>query len=435
MVRSALERAGSLDFEYRIRREGDVRWVRSSGRVHLDDGGQPQRLIGLSIDATRWKRLELALRESEARYRRLIETANEGVWIFDAGGFTTYTNEQCARMLGYSTLEMLGRRFSDLAAPEDVTHAEVTFERRRTGIRERFDIRLRRKDGEPVWVVVATSSILDDQGRLVGALAMISDITEHRELLERLERKTRQLLEADRLKDNFLITLGHELRQPLNALRVATQLARVWSESERLLRPLGVVDRQVAHLARLVDDLVDASRVKRGKLQVDMRPFDLREAVEGAVEAVRPVTVSAGQHLTVELPAEAVPVKGDADRLRQVVSNLLNNATRYAPEGGTIDLKLATHGQEAVLVVQDDGPGIPPAVMPRLFDLFVQANEADGAGLGIGLALVKGIVNLHGGSVAARNRADGAGAQFVVRLPLAAVLAGVTAQEPDREGT
>jgi signal transduction histidine kinase/CheY-like chemotaxis protein len=224
--------------------------------------------------------------------------------------------------------------------------------------------------------------------------------------------------QADQRKDEFLAMLGHELRNPLAPIHTAVELLKMRGRDDR---ELPIIERQVRHLARLVDDLMDVSRVTRGKIALEREPLDLRQVMSRAVEMASPLYEQKGQHLQLLLPETPVPVEGDAIRLAQVTANLLTNAAKYTPAGGHVALKLGCEAGQAVIVVSDDGMGISPALLPTIFDLFVQGprsvDRAQG-GLGIGLTLVKSLVELHGGTVEARSGGSGMGSDFVVRLPL-----------------
>jgi signal transduction histidine kinase/ActR/RegA family two-component response regulator len=232
----------------------------------------------------------------------------------------------------------------------------------------------------------------------------------------------RELREADRHKDEFLAVLGHELRSPLAAIRQAMQILRLTELADPEPRwATGVVERQVQQLSRLVDDLLDISRVSQGKINLRNEPVDLKTVVARAVEMSRPLIDARRHDLKLSLPEEAVEVEGDISRLAQVVSNLLNNSAKYTEDGGRIELVLEADGSRAILRVRDTGVGIAPAMLPRIFDLFIQVpggENRSAGGLGIGLSLVRNMIELHGGSVQATSAGLGQGSEFVVRLPL-----------------
>ena len=227
--------------------------------------------------------------------------------------------------------------------------------------------------------------------------------------------------EADRRKDEFLATLAHELRNPLAPIRNWVNVLRLTRSDERGTHIWDMMDRQVSHMVRLVDDLMELSRITRGKIDLRMEPVELGHVLAAALEASRPLIESARHTLTVDIPDEPIVVRADAVRLAQIVSNLLNNAAKYTDEGGSIALSVRRDGQQAVIAVKDTGIGISQEAIPRVFDMFVQEELRDHRptiGLGIGLTLVRSLVEMHGGRVEARSEGPGQGSEFTVRLPL-----------------
>jgi two-component system, chemotaxis family, CheB/CheR fusion protein len=269
---------------------------------------------------------------------------------------------------------------------------------------------------------------LVDQGAVCGTVTVIEDVTERVAYETELREGVEALREADRRKDEFLAMLAHELRNPLAPISNAVQLLRlVKSNDSMLVNVRDIIERQVAHMVRLVDDLLDMSRVSRGKITLQKMELDLAVVAQQAAETSRPLIEARRHHLTVTLPPDPVTVEGDFVRLAQVVSNLLNNAAKYTDEGGRIALtveqvsRAAGGPEEAVLRVRDSGRGIDPSALQNLFDLFYQAernlDRSDG-GLGIGLALVKSLVEMHGGQVEVHSDGRGYGSEFTVHLPL-----------------
>ena len=246
---------------------------------------------------------------------------------------------------------------------------------------------------------------------------------ESERLAAELSARAEALADSDRRKDEFLAMLGHELRNPLGAIVNATHvLKQLGPDDPPVRRSIEVIQRQNQHLVRLVDDLLDVSRITRGKVELRRERIDLREAVHHAAETLRPAVEAKNHDLRVSLPAEPVLLDADATRLEQVVGNLLRNAAKYTGPGGRIDLEVHADGSEAAVLVRDNGMGISQELLPRVFDLFTQGDQGldrTGAGLGIGLTLVRSLVEMHGGSVEARSQGEGKGAEMVVRLPLA----------------
>ncbi|MFO0890286.1 MAG: PAS domain S-box protein [Isosphaeraceae bacterium] len=283
----------------------------------------------------------------------------------------------------------------------EITDSELTFV---------FD------DGEVRHVYGNTVPLRDEQGEVVGAIAAFVDIT-------RLKLAEEALRENDRRKDEFLAMLAHELRNPLAPIRNAVSImAMTEDDRESQAWARDVIDRQVLHLTRLVDDLLDVSRISQGKIKLDRETLPVSSFVASALESSRPIIESRKHHLEISLPDEPLRVEGDPTRLSQVVLNLLNNAAKYTPEGGRIRLSVAREDDLMVLSVRDNGEGIPPEMLPKVFELFTQVNRSidrSEGGLGIGLTLVRRLVEMHGGSVDARSDGPGKGSEFIIRLPLA----------------
>jgi signal transduction histidine kinase/CheY-like chemotaxis protein len=243
-----------------------------------------------------------------------------------------------------------------------------------------------------------------------------------REYLDQRAASEHSLRLADQRKDEFLATLGHELRNPLSPLLTAVHLLKTAGLADPVaMRVSAVMERQIRHLVRLVDDLLEVSRITRGKIEIRREDLDLAAIVQAAIDTIRPLLDASGHVLTVELPPESVTVHGDAVRLAQVLSNLLTNAAKYTDTGGRIDVRLRTEGDRAVVSVRDNGIGIAPEQLDAVFDMFTQvdrSNRRAQGGLGIGLTLVKSLVAMHGGRVEARSEGLGRGSEFIVELPV-----------------
>ncbi len=249
---------------------------------------------------------------------------------------------------------------------------------------------------------------------------------ENLHLLSESRQSAEALQEADRRKDEFLATLAHELRNPLAPIRNGLQILRLTGDEARATEVRGMMDRQLTHLVRLIDDLLDVSRVSQGKIDLRMEPIALQDAVNAAVEASRPLVEANHHGFSLVMPEEPLTVSGDMTRLSQVVSNLINNAAKYTPEGGHITVTVQPAGGQAEVVVGDNGLGIEPDMLPRVFDLFTQVGSHlsySQGGLGVGLALVRKLVEMHGGVVTAESDGPGAGSRFTIRLPQSRLLA------------
>jgi PAS domain S-box-containing protein len=362
------------------------------------------------------KRAEAAMRESEARFRLMADAAPVLVWLADRTGGCTWFNRPWHEFTGRSFDEEQGDGWVDGVHPDDLTRCIETY-RGAFALREPFqmDYRLRRHDGAYRWLLDTGRPLYDPRGDFIGYIGSCVDITDRREATEVLQH-------ADRRKDEFLATLGHELRNPLSPIRNGLHILRLNEDAAARERLVGMMERQVDHLVRLVDDLLEVSRISRGKVELRRARVELAPIVHGAIEACRPLLQQERHELVVELPPEPIVLEADAVRLAQVVANLLNNAAKYTEPGGDIRLSACVLDGEVELSVRDSGVGIPPEMLPQVFEMFAQVNRTLGrsqGGLGIGLALVRHLVELHGGTVEARSGGDGMGSEFVVRLPLA----------------
>jgi signal transduction histidine kinase/CheY-like chemotaxis protein len=317
--------------------------------------------------------------------------------------------------------------------PEDLPAVLAEWQRARVDRNLfRMEYRTRRADGSTMWVRSAGRFLYDEAGEPVRFVGVYVDISNERHAIE-------QLRVADRRKDEFLAMLAHELRNPLAPLRNAAMLLKAKGPATPELQwAREVIDRQVQQMTRLIDDLLDTSRIRSGKIELRRGPIELAEVVRGAVEASRPLIDQSGHELAIELPPASVPLHGDLVRLSQVFCNLLNNAARYTPRGGHIQLCAACTDTHVEVRVRDDGIGIPAGMLPRVFEMFTQVDrslERTRGGLGLGLTLVKQLVELHGGEVEARSAGAGRGSEFVVRLPLAAESTIPCGRAPDSTPT
>ena len=354
---------------------------------------------------------ETALRSSEARFRALVEQATDGFFVADARGAFIDVNSAGCAMLGYAREELLRLTTAAVVDPPEVERIGPEVARFEGGEMVVSEWRFRRKDGSNFTGEVRGRQLAD--GRLQ---AIVIDIT---------ERKARELdlREADQRKDEFLAMLAHELRNPLAPIRYAARvLGKLDVDEPRVQWARDVIERQVAHLARLVDELLDISRIARGKINLKTARVELSELVRQACEAAQPLMSAKGHRFEVMLPEKRVTIEGDVVRLVQVLQNLLDNAAKYTPERGRVELVAGLSGREVEIEVRDNGAGIPPSLLPEVFELFRQGEhgpDRSRGGLGIGLTLVRQLVELHGGRVEAHSAGLGQGASFTVRLPAA----------------
>ncbi len=373
----------------------------------------------------------------ERLLRMLAEQSREqAVILIDPAGKVLWWGKGAEHIFGYSADAMVGQHMSRLFTPEDLKRGMPQYELDAAGCdgMAEDDLWMMRQDGSRFWAAGAVTPIRDENGELVALGKILRDRTDQKELLETLRNQVVALQKVDEHKNIFLSTLSHELRNPLAPLVNALQLIRMAdADAPALQYPIKLIERQVEFIRRLVDDLLDMTRIRSGKVQLTTEPLDLQEVLARAVESVRPIIDDRRHTLIVTAVRNPIPVYGDRDRLQQVFVNLLSNAAKYTPEGGHINLKSFIEGEEAVVKVQDDGVGIADDMQPRIFDLFTQAESTlsqSQGGLGIGLSLVKQLMTLHHGSVQVRSEGVGKGSEFTVRLPLRDYGHGVQSPSP-----
>lgn len=403
--------------EYRVEhRDGDWRHLWDQSRIVYDETGLPTRVVGYALDVTERVRDEAALRDSEKRLRRFATSDIIGVFFGDVDGGLDYVNEEGLRILGYDREEFAGTpvRWTELTPPEwrDADRAAID-EARTRGCCTPYEKEYTRKDGQRV-PVISGFSFLDERHDSIAAFFL--DDT-GRKRAEKAQR------DADRRKDVFLAILAHELRNPLAAIRTAVHLLKMkGSQASEVEWSRQVIERQVRHLSRLLDDLLDVSRIANGKIQLRKTPVDVRDVVTRSAESAGP-SLDAKQHrLELRLPDTPLTVTADPARLEQVLSNLLTNAAKYTDNGGFITLRASLEGSEVIVRVRDNGIGIDADLLPRIFGLFTQVDgdrDRSQGGLGLGLTLVRSLVEMHGGRVEARSEGAGTGSEFTIRLPAA----------------
>ncbi len=413
-----------IDKEYQ-RRDGTLMPATSSVNALRGPDGEFQGLVAIVVDTTEKRRAEEKLRASEERYRTLFESVDQGFcileMIFDADNRPVdYLFLEMNRMFevhtglvggaGKTALEMvptLDPFWFETYGRVALTGEPVRFESEAPAMERWFDVYATRIGG-PGSARVAL---------------LFSDITKRKESEATLRKLASDLAEADRRKTEFLATLAHELRNPLAPIRSGLGVMRLKGDSPAsVARVREMMERQVGNMVHLIDDLLDIARISGGKLELKRERADLRTVLSSAVETSLPLVESGRHELTVDLPESPVPVDADVTRIAQVVSNLLNNAAKYTPAGGRIALALRVEQEQAVISVRDNGIGIPQDQLSSVFEMFSQVGqhtERSQGGLGIGLSLVRRLVNMHGGEVGAESRGANAGSVFTVRLPLA----------------
>ena len=425
-----------------IARDGTERPVDDSAAPMRDGSGATIGAVLVFRDITERHRTEAErerlLQEVKAERERLrlaLDAGQTGVWDWDIAAGRITWSDRVAEFYGMrpeefdGTLDMLARHLH----PED---ADRVMEAVRASVEEDapylIECRIVQKGGAVRWIYTAATVIRDVAGRPVRMIGATTDVTDRK-------RAEEELREAGRRKDEFLALLAHELRNPLAPLRNGLQVMRLaGDDANAVAQARAMMERQLGHMVRLIDDLLDVSRISRHKMELRRARVALADVVDNAVETARPIIEEAGHKLCVSLPSEPVFLDADLTRLAQVLSNLLTNSAKYTKTGGHIWLTAERRGDEVVASVRDTGIGIPAEALHHIFDMFSQVDrsiERSTGGLGIGLALVKGLVEMHGGTVTAESDGLGKGSTFTVRLPVLGAGEGpmaATSPEDDR---
>jgi PAS domain S-box-containing protein len=408
--------------------------ARNGTEIAIEDSAAPIRdrhgiatgAVMVFRDVTQRRRAERALRRSEQLLSDFFENAAVGLHWVGPDGIVVRVNQTELDLLGYSREEYLGRHISDFHADPPVV--EDILSRLSCGeCLQNYEARLRCKDGS-IRHVLISSNVLWENGKFVHTRCFTRDITAQKnaELALRGEIAIRQrveaaLLETDRRKDEFLATLAHELRNPLAPIRHAALISKAVEATDAQKRwSHDVISRQVHHMSLLLDDLLDISRITRGKLELRTEMTELAAIVDAAVETARPIIEAKRHRFVAEIPDEPVMFAADPLRLAQVLSNLLTNAAKYTDPAGLIRLRASADAEGIMIIVSDTGVGMSPEAISRVFVMFSQVKSTQDrseGGLGIGLALAKGLVELHGGVIEARSEGRGKGSEFIVRLP------------------
>ncbi|MFW5739500.1 MAG: PAS domain S-box protein, partial [Myxococcota bacterium] len=415
--------------EARVRHaDGTWRRIESWARPRLTREGEYLGFVGTSVDVTERWHMESALRDEKERFRTLADNMAQLAWMADGEGWIFWYNKRWFDYTGTTFHEMQGWGWKKAHHPEHVARVVEKISRHFASGEVWEDVfPLRRADGAYRWFLSRALPIRNAHGKVVRWFGTHTDITDQREIEQKL-------IHADRQKDVFLAMLGHELRNPLAAVSSATELLSLADDaSPELVHTRGVLERQTGHMAKLLDGLLDVSRFIWGKIELETCQMDLAEVSRQTVADVLSQRKEEEIDVRVEVPAEPVWIQGDPVRMRQVVDNLLTNACKYTPSGGRITMTLERVDEAAVLRVSDTGVGIEPDLLPHVFEVFRQSEQSfdrASGGLGLGLSLVKSLVELHGGSVEARSDGKDHGAEIIVRVPLAK-----EAQAPSRRPT
>jgi len=430
-ILSRIRRGDRIDHyeTVRVRKDGTRIDVSLTISAIKDNMG---RIIGASkivrdiSDRRRWERAEIA----QSFLGALVESAEDAIISKDLDGIITTWNPAAERLYGYTAEEIIGKPVSVLIPQSQAAEEPKILERIRRGERiQHYETKRLRKDGTIIDIALTVSPIKDGLGRIFGASKIARDITEQkqrelreREALQQAQEAKRAAEEANRAKDEFLATVSHELRTPMTAILGWSRMMLSGQISREMhQRALETIERNARSQAQLIEDLLDVSRIVSGKLRVEFRAIDLTTVMNAAIEAVRPAAEAKRISIQVAIGSGPVPILGDAERLQQVVWNLLSNAIRFTPVAGRVDVELQRLESSVELRVKDNGVGIKPEFLPHIFDRFTQADSSTTrsyGGLGVGLAIVKALVEVHGGTVSAASEGEGKGAVFTVKLPV-----------------
>jgi PAS domain S-box-containing protein len=429
-----------------ITREGLDCPIDDSAAPIRNEQGEISGCVLIFRDVTARRRLESERAQQLLTARLLasiVESSDDAIISKSLEGVIQSWNAAAVRVFGYTEEQAVGRHISLVIPPDRIAEEDQIISALRAGRRiEHFETERLRADGRRVSVSLTVSPVKDDGGRVVGASKIVRDITDRKQAEADRDKFVAELAEADRRKNEFLAMLAHELRTPLAPISNAIRALRAGGGPGGAIEAAyGMLERQAGQMARLVDDLLDMSRITRGRIELRTELVELAPIAEQAVEAARSMYTSMNHELTVTLPDHAVYVSADRARLAQVIGNLLNNAAKFTDRGGHVWLTVSEEGSNAVIRVRDSGIGMAADELPRIFDMFQQVDttlERSRDGLGIGLTLVKTLVEMQSGTVEARSDGPGLGSEFIVRLPIlvdAPSLAPAgSSEEPTRGG-
>ncbi|MCE9562145.1 MAG: response regulator [Planctomycetes bacterium] len=372
----------------------------------------------------------LSTQEIGERFDLLATDAKEyAIFLADPDGNLLCWNPGAERLFGYRADEIIGQHFSRFFSPEDVCSGQPEHELKVAADQGRSDsVRWQvRKDGTRFWCQSVVTPLLNEKKQARSFARVMHDLTES-QATEAQRRRADGLAEANRNKEEFMALLSHELRSPLSPIVNALSILRQMKTNNPIIENAGhIIDRQVSQMVRLVDDLLDISRITKGKLQITKEKVELRVVVNHAAETARPLMEARKHEFSVALPTQAVWVEADPARMEQVVVNLLNNAAKYTDTGGLIRMTVSQEGGDAVIRVKDNGVGIAPGLLSKVFELFAQVDGSLGrtyGGLGIGLALARNLVEMQDGRLLAQSGGAGKGSEFTVKLPVIAETSG-----------
>ncbi|MGC1718607.1 MAG: PAS domain-containing protein [Isosphaeraceae bacterium] len=436
-VQEALQ-SGKYAAEYRVRHaDGTVRWVESRGETEFAPDGRPVRMLGTSRDVTERRVAEEKLRRREWELQTLADNSPDILTRFDPNLRHVFVNAAVLKVTGRQREEYLGKTNHELGMPADLCQLWEDALRSvfGTGLQRSIEFAFPTAAGIRHYSARLVPEF-GPEGTVEYVISVTHDVTDHKRYEEALR-------DQDRRKDEFLATLAHELRNPLAPIRNGLQILRLAPDGEDALEIREMMERQLAHMVRLIDDLLDVSRISRGKFELKRELVQVQDVLDHAIETSQPL-IEAGRHeLIIQPPNEPVWLDGDLTRLAQVVSNLLNNSAKYTPNGGRITLWAGFEGDNAVIRVTDNGSGISAEMLTQVFEMFTQVDRtldrAQG-GLGIGLSLVRRLVEMHGGTIEADSPGLGLGSVFTVRLPVALPpmtrsISGTPPERPERSSS
>jgi PAS domain S-box-containing protein len=420
--------ASEAEFRF-VRHDGTVTWMQGNAVPLRSVDGELIGYIGTVADVTQRKASEIALRESEERFRHMADHAPVMIWVTEADGQCTFLGKTWYDFTGRTPETSLGFGWIEAVHPDDREAAKQAFlDANERHVVFGLEYRLRDKHGQYHWVIDAGMPRTGDDGQFLGFIGSVIDITDRKKYEE-------ELREADRRKDEFLAVLAHELRNPLAPIRTGLELMRLAGDDSTAIEEVRTtMERQSQQMVRLIDDLLDVSRITRGAVELRKSRVELAAIVESAIETSRPLIEEMGHKLEVTIPKQPIVLEADATRLSQVISNLLNNAAKYTPRGGHVGVSAERVEGMAIISVKDSGIGIPSEMLESIFDMFTQVDgslERSHGGLGIGLTLVKRLVEMHGGSIEARSFGANQGSEFTVRLP---AVVGLLNEPPQSDG-
>jgi two-component system CheB/CheR fusion protein len=416
-----------------VREDGQSVWVELHRFSIPDEQGKPAFSVGIAEDIGERKETETALRRREARFRTLMNSAPALIWVSGLEGME-YVNQAYLEYLGVESNDVFGNAWTYFLHPEDRDGYAAAYDQAvKNTLPFEHQFRFRRSDGEYRWMMAVALPQFGPAGKFAGYTGASFDISS-------LKQAEMSLRTTDQRKDEFIAMLAHELRNPLAPITNIVQMMRTRDlDPKTLAWAHEVLDRQLRNIGRMVNDLLDVSRVSHGKIQLHRERVELSDLVTRSVDALRATIQAADKQIAIELPTEPVILFADPVRLEQAIGNLVHNAVKFTPQGGHISVRatLSDSPKAVRLHIRDDGDGIAGDALPRVFDLFMQANtsldRAQG-GLGIGLSLVRGLVELHGGTVEAKSDGPGTGSEFTVTLPVTDVPVPVErTEQPARE--